>query len=155
MTIRHGLLNYLQPCKTRVTIFLNRELQSQSGYFYVDNKRPLPDGFILPQLALGNCKPYDFQFNEYASNLGINMFNESQRPHFRTSGFTSLQRIIAKPTMDNTQPNIANVGTATVEGKVDSIQLELKAISPPEQETLHVAEETLLDLFDQASVSDK
>lgn len=153
--IRHGLLNYLQPCKTRITIFLNRELQSQSGYFYVDNKRPLPDGFILPQLALGNCKPYDFQFNESASNLGINMFNESQRPHFRTSGLTSLQRIIAEPTMDNTQLNIANVGTATVERKVDSIQLELKAISPPEQETLHVAEETLLDLFDQASVSDK
>ncbi len=155
MTIRHSLLNYLQPCKTRVTIFLNRELQSQTGYFYLDNKRSLPEGFILPQLALGNCKPYDFQCNESASTLGINMFNESHRPHFRKTGFTSLQRIIAKPTMDNTQPNTANVDAAKVEGKVDSIQLELKAISPPEQETFHVAEETLLDLFDQASVSDK
>ena len=155
MTIRHSLLNYLQPCKTRVTIFLNRELQSQSGYFHLDNKRPLPEGFILPQLALGNCKPYDFQCNESAINLGINLFNDSQRSNFRTSGFTSLQRIIAKPTKNDIQPNIANVGTATVEGKVDSIQLELKATSAPEQETPRVVEETLLDLFDQASVSDK
>ena len=157
MTIRHNLLNYLQPCKTRVTIFLKRELQSQSGYFLSDNKRPLPEGFIFPQLSLGNFKPYDFQCNEFAINLGINMFNDSQRPHFRTTGFNSLQRITSKQTTSATQSNTANVSAATVdEGKIDSIQLNLKAISAhDEHETVHVVEETLLDLFDQAIASDK
>ena len=157
MTIRHNLLNYLQPCKTRVTIFLKRELQSQSGYFLSDNKRPLPEGFTFPQLSLGNFKPYDFQCNEFAINLGINMFNDSQRPHFRTTGFNSLQRITSKQTTSATQSNTANVSAATVdEGKIDSIQLNLKAISAhDEHETVHVVEETLLDLFDQAIASDK
>jgi hypothetical protein len=52
---------------------------------------------------------------------------------------------------------MANVSAATVdEGKIDSIQLNLEAISAhDEHETVHVVEETLLDLFDQAIASDK
>ncbi len=157
MCIRHFLLNYLQPCKTRVTIFLSRSLQSQSGYFYSEHKRPLPEGIILPKLQ-GRCKPYNFQCDQQAINLGSNMFNDAQRsPLFRINGFTSLERIISRPTAnDQKQPYLKmtnTVGAVPADQKEDTLQLELKAtaVPPTEQESPQVMEETLLDLFDLAN----
>lgn len=157
MTIRHSLLNYLQPCKTRITTFLGRGLQNQAGYFHLDNTRPLPEGLVLPELTMGNFKPYNFQCGQSSINLGSNMFNDHQQPPiFRTGGFTSLQRIVAKSTENDTHLNLKemNVGSTTADEKVESIQLELKKISPSEHDTMKVFEETLLDLFDEATRSD-
>lgn len=85
------------------------------------------------------------------------MFNDHQQPPiFRTGGFTSLQRIVAKSTENDTHLNLKemNVGSTTADEKVESIQLELKKISPSEHDTMKVFEETLLDLFDEATRSD-
>ena len=152
MCIRHNLLNYLQPCKTRVTIFLSRGLQSQSGYFYSEHKRPLPEGIILPKLQ-GRCKPYNFECDQPAIQLGSNMFNDSRRPTlFRINGFTSLERIISQPKANDQQPcvKMTNIAGAVPDAqKEDTIQLELEAAVASASPQL--MEETLLDLFDLAN----
>lgn len=84
------------------------------------------------------------------------MFNDHQRPSlFLTSGLTSLQTIIAQQIENDTQRNSKEVRAdlTVADEKVDSIQLELKKISRLDDDNLQVFEETLLDLFDQATMS--
>lgn len=157
MNIRHSLLNYLQACKTRVTIFLSRGIQSQAGYFHLDLKRPLPHGFVMPKL-IGKCKPYENlqSDSQPAVNLGSNMFNEIKPPQvLHISGFKSLERLIVQtlPTANEPQPQVKTAATETIPTDQNSLQLELKANPTKEQETPKINEETLLDLFDQACLT--
>lgn len=157
MNIRYVLLNYLQACKTRVTIFLNKGWQNQTGHFNFDYKRPLPEGVALPTLS-GRYQPYNFQCDEVPEVvLGSNVFNDIQRL-IVLKPLNPLERVIEH----SAESNGAHSSTKTLDRSIakpeqvdNYLQLELKADSAQEIEIPQVAEETLLDLFDLANSSDK
>ena len=157
MALRYSLMNYLQRCKTRVTIFLKKELQSQLGYFRLEIARPLPKGITLPSLV-GKWRPYHFECNNNeAIYLGSNMFNEVRRcMNPRKGAIASLGKLLVGPAKSSTaleQAKKSNPPEKTLEW--DSLQIQLQPVPIVQRDTHPCevsAEETLLDLFDQAAL---
>lgn len=162
MSIRRCLLDYLQPFKTRVTIFLKKEYQNNAGYFHLDLRVPLPEGISVPQLPGQHRNPYeDLQALEHdAVLLGSNMFNESKQAlHQQPKALTPLQGLLIKPA-ENDEEQIErptrDVDNFSASTQWESLQLEL-AVKDKSAMTCDkpvVEEETLLDLFDQATLSE-
>lgn len=157
MALRYSLMNYLQKCKTRVTIFLKRELQSQLGYFRLEIARPLPEGITLPSLV-GKWRPYHFECNnKEAIYLGSNMFNEVRRSlNPRNGAIASLGKLLVESAKSNAtleQEKKPNPPEKTLEWESLHIQLQPEPIVQRDSHHCDVsAEETLLDLFDQAAL---
>lgn len=165
MSIRHCLLNYFQPNKTRVTIFLKKEVQNQTtGYFHLDFRRPIPEGTPLPQLESRhhqqrNKPPYDFPPAGPSDviQLGSNMFNETKKAQQRPRTSHTLEGILVQPSsrtltgetadsVEDTRPDFPSGA------QWESLQLQLMDTERPEAVTRpEVKEETLLDLFDEAT----
>jgi len=162
MNIRHTLLNYLQPSKIRVTVFLKAGFQSPAGFFYTELKRPLPDGFTLPP-----TRPYDEYREqifepELIATLGSNMFNDSKRNqqiHSKTIS-TPLDGLMIPSTKIDESDKTSTEQESAIEAAVpsstqwESLQLQMTCTEHPEIETKKpiLEEETLLDLFDQATL---
>ena len=153
MSLRHILLNYLQDRKTRVSVFLKKELQSDCGSFLIDLQKPLDDSVVLPKL-----QPYGFQFKarEDVIVLGSNLFNETKKSGVaqRTGRAGLLGPLhglviqanssrVEQPAKDETMPPL----------QWETLQLGLIR-SNAEKADMVQAEadegETLLDLFDQS-----
>ena len=80
MSLRHFLLNFLQDRKTRVSVFMKKQLQNECGSFRIDLQKPLDAGVVLPQLrSPGGHIPYEFRFkdNKDVITLGSNVFNDT------------------------------------------------------------------------------
>lgn len=132
-------------------------MQSQSGYFYLDFKRCLPDGLTIPKLY-GKDKPYEkIECNSVPTvNLGTNMFNETrQAPVLRIGGLKSLERLIVQPSENEPKPQEKMSSDEIVSTDQNSLQLELKVTPAQKEDVTQIAEETLLDLFDQACLAEE
>lgn len=159
MALRHSMLNYLQRCKTRVTVFLKKELQSQLGYFRLELTRPLPGQTVLPSV-IGKWRPYHFECsNSDAVHLGSNMFNETRRSlNPRNGAIASLDKLLVDPARSTVAADQEQ--TPPSPQKVlewDSLQIQLQpvpaVVRDPQPMSQAPPEETLLDLFDQAALS--
>ena len=156
MQIRHILLNYLQDCRTRVSIFLKKQLQSDTEHFFLDLALPLPQGVEMPSFVSsdGRKAPYQFEIKiaGEAPCFGSNLFNEPKK--FRRSGpLPTLDKLFISqkgadssaqvPVVEPSQPTINPVDYETLE-------MTLPINLPIREEPIQMdQQETLLDLFDQ------
>ena len=165
MGIRHCLLNYFQANKTRVTIFLKKEVQDHTtGCFHLDLRRPLPEGISLPQLKSNHQKqdgPYDSAHVGQAKPekiilLGSNMFNEIKKAQPRPKTSHTLEGLLVRRTTEKelspaSERDLVDDPHLFSGTQWESLQLQMMTADRPETAKPVVEEESLLDLFDEAT----
>jgi len=153
MNLRHILLNYLQDRKTRVSIFLKKELQGDSGSFHIDLQKPLDDGFMLPKLQVYN---FQFRSKEDVILLGSNIFNETKQSSAdqrmgRVGLLGPLHGLLIKQNSKQVKQPVKDTTAPPLQW--ETLQLSLTRSNAGKADVLQVEAdegETLLDLFDQS-----
>jgi len=153
MNLRHILLNYLQDRKTRVSIFLKKELQGDSGSFHIDLQKPLDDGVMLPKLQVYN---FQFRSKEDVILLGSNIFNETKQSSAdqrmgRVGLLGPLHGLLIKQNSKQVKQPVKDTTAPPLQW--ETLQLSLTRSNAGKADVLQVEAdegETLLDLFDQS-----
>ena len=155
MQIRQLLLAYFHEKRTRVSLFIKQQLQSDAGYFYLDLRRPLPRGIEIPNLIPNDGirkMPYHFQIklNLDSSILGSNLFNETKKLQ-RGEPLPSLDRLFLNDVPEATETVAVNTENNEV-AECDMLNILLPINTSGTDDVVRVDCETLVDLFDRVNL---